>query len=246
MVQAGRAPGARRSGRIAWVLWAITLAGGGTAGWWLWERGRLSADEAADARARLGEAHLRAAQAEDRVLAMTASQLRGTEPVKGSPHAELDRLAEALRVALELTGGTVQLDDAAPRLTIALDDPAMFRGDDDVLTPRGKAILTTISGVLGGAGDRPIWIHGHVDPAPLPDDAVFESHWELSSARALAVLHQLAEDDRLDLRRMAAVAFGAERPVSTAAGGKNARIELVVEPAPPATAAARTAANRTR
>lgn len=248
MVQSGRvAPRApRKPSRIAWVLLVITSAGAGTSGWWLWERGKLAGDEAADARARLAEANARAADVETQLLELTASTLRGVDAPVGSPRAELDRLAGDLKGVLEANGGTVHVDDAGARLTIALDDPQLFRGDDDVLTPRGRTIVGTVGKVLGEAGDRPIWIHGHVDPSPLPDDAVFESHWELSSARALAVLRELAEDDELDARRMAVVAFGDQRPVTTVAGGKNARIEIVVEPEAVAAAAARTAGKRTR
>jgi chemotaxis protein MotB len=247
MVQSGRvAPRTRRPSRIAWVLLVITAAGGGTTGWWLYERGQLAGDEAADARARLAEANARAAEIETKLLELTATRLRGVEAPAGSPRAELDRLAGDLKGVLEATGATVHVDDAGARLTVAIDDPQMFRGDDDVLTPRGRTIVGTVGRVLGEAGDRPIWIHGHVDPSPLPDDAVFESHWELSSARALAVLRQLAEDDDLDARRMAVVAFGDQRPVTTTAGARNARIEIVVEPEAPAAAAARPASKRTR
>jgi chemotaxis protein MotB len=149
-------------------------------------------------------------------------------------------LAESVRAAIDLTAGDVAVDDAAGRLVITLDDPEMFRGDDAELTRRGDRIVDQIASVLStaAAGDRALWVHGHVDDAPLPDDAPFENAWELSSARALAVVRRLAEGG-IAAKRLAAIAFGAERPVGKDRA-KNRRIEIIVEaetlPAPAAAA----------
>ncbi|MCB9565071.1 MAG: OmpA family protein [Kofleriaceae bacterium] len=244
LVDSGRH--APRRGRLAWVLLTIVMVGGGTAGWWLWERGELAGDEAADVRDRLTAANQRAATAESRILELTAGALRAADAPPPPPDDdELVVLAEQLRAALGDLAG-VAIDDAATRLTVQLDDPQLFRGDDDVLTPRGRKLIDDVGGVLADAGDRPVWIHGHVDDTPLPDDAVFETAWELSSARALAVLRRLVDQDGVPERRLAAVAFGDQRPVSSADRRKNARIEIVIERGALAAASARTAPARSR
>jgi chemotaxis protein MotB len=57
----------------------------------------------------------------------------------------------------------------------------------------------------------------------------FESNWELSSARALTVVHYLQDEAGVDPKRLAAVAFGEYRPASKTKS-KNRRIEIVLYP----------------
>ena len=57
----------------------------------------------------------------------------------------------------------------------------------------------------------------------------FATNWELSSARALTVVHYLQEQAKVDPRRLAAVAFSQYRPASRAKA-KNRRIEIVLYP----------------
>lgn len=243
LTDTGRRMPKRRPG-IGWTLLAVAIAAAGIGGWVLWEQGRLARDEAADAQLRLEDAHQRAAAAESQVLAMSAERLRG--PASRVADVELPVLAESIRAAIDLTAGEVVLDDAAGRLVITLDDPEMFRGDDAELTRRGDKVVDSVAAALTGAGDRALWIHGHVDDAPLAADAPFESAWELSSARALAVVRRLA-DSGIAARRLAAVAFGAERPVGKDRA-KNRRIEIIVEAEtlPPPAAAAMRANARSR
>lgn len=235
LVDTGRHDPKRRPG-FGWTLIAVAVAVAGIALWVLWEQGRLARDEAADAQLRLEDANQRAAAAESQVLAMSAERLRA--PGARRADLELPVLAESVRAAIDLAAGDVAVDDAAGRLVITLDDPEMFRGDDAELTRRGDKIVDAVASALAGAGDRALWVHGHLDDAPLADDAPFENAWELSSARALAVVRRLAEGG-IAARRLAAVAFGAERPVGKDRA-KNRRIEILVEaetlPAPAAAA----------
>lgn len=244
LVEAGRPAPKRRRGGLPWLLLALALAGGGIGGWLLIEQARLAGDDAVDARARLDQANRRAADLEARLLAVSADALRPAPPAPVSPD-ELTALAAPLRAALDKTAGDVAIDEASGRVIVTLDDPAMFRGSDAELTLRGDAVVDGLAAALATVGERALWIHGHVDDAPLPDDAGFETAWELSGARALAVVRRLA-DQGVDGRRLAAVAFGASRPVGKERK-KNRRIEILVEgAAPPATAAAKRAPGRTR
>jgi flagellar motor protein MotB len=223
------------------MLFAGTLAASTIGGWFLWERGRLATDDADAARADLAVANSRAALAEDQLLALSADKLRGVGPAAAAP--DLQPLADTVRAALDRQAGDVSVDDRAHHVVVTLDDPGMFRGDDAELTNRGEWIVDHLGTALAGSVDGTLWIHGHVDDAPLPDDAPFESAWELSSARALAVVKRLSADG-IDARHLAAVAFGDSRPRG-ADRAKNRRIEVVIEPAAPAPAA-RAAATRTR
>lgn len=241
LVDSTRVPPRRRS-VVPWVMLAIVMSGAGLGGWILWERGRLATAEAADARQRLDDATTRAAAAEGQVMAMSADALRPAAPAPSAP--DLAAVADAVDRGIDRTAGEVVVDAAAHRVVITLDDPDLFRTDDADLTRRGQTVIDAVATAIAGAGDHTLWIHGHVDDAPLPEDGTFDSAWELSSARALTVLHRLA-DDGLEPRRLAAIAFGAMRPRG-ADRAQNRRIEIIVEPIPAPAASARAASTRSR
>ena len=88
-------------------------------------------------------------------------------------------------------------------------------------------------GVIDYVPDKQIWVQGHTDATPIRPSAGapprFASNWELSSARALTVVHYLQDEAKVDPRRLAAVAFGEHRPAARAKA-KNRRIEIVLYP----------------
>ena len=57
-------------------------------------------------------------------------------------------------------------------------------------------------------------IEGHSDATPVSDTAGKGGNWDISMRRALSVLKFLAQEDQLPLDRMAAVGYGATRPVA--------------------------------
>lgn len=225
----------RRGGGLPWVLLALTLTGAGLGGWILWERGQLAEAAATGARQSLDDATARAAAAEGQVMAMSAERLR---PAVAVTPPDLEAAAEAIRGAIDRAAGDVAIEDG--KVVITLDDPDLFRTDDADLTRRGQAVVDAVAKAV--AAGFSVWVHGHVDDAPMPEDAQFDSAWELSSARALAVLHRF-EQDGVETRRLAAIAFGADRPAG-ADRAKNRRIEIVLEPLAASPVAARTAPAR--
>jgi len=81
-----------------------------------------------------------------------------------------------------------------------------------------------------------IRVEGHTDDVP-PAGTEFPTNWELSGARSVAVVRELAEEEGIDPRRLSAVAYSQYRPVapndSARSRAKNRRTEvLVLYPAP--------------
>jgi chemotaxis protein MotB len=106
----------------------------------------------------------------------------------------------------------------------------LFKVGDDQLTATGKAVLAKVAAALKDLPDKQVWVQGHTDDTPIKDDNdLFESNWELSAARALTVVHYLQVVSGVDPRRLAAVAFGENRPASRTKA-KNRRIEIVLYP----------------
>lgn len=112
----------------------------------------------------------------------------------------------------------------------------------DVLFDSGKArirheaypILDKVATVLKeNVPELSIGVEGHTDNLPIKHSG-WKSNWELSTARALSVLHYLVEQKGISPERVSAIGYGEYRPVAsndTAAGRQmNRRVEVVILP----------------
>lgn len=85
---------------------------------------------------------------------------------------------------------------------------------------------------------RTIRVEGHADDTPLSEELQnqFPSNWELSTARATAVVRHLIEHSDLDPTQFVAVGYGATEPVAsneTVRGRRrNRRVRIAVLPPP--------------
>ena len=103
----------------------------------------------------------------------------------------------------------------------------------------GRDDLGRIAGVLREvAGQIPaeipwrIRVDGHTDRLPLRSNPVLADNWELSLARAMAVVRYFVEEEGLPPERFAVTGFGEHAPLdeadSAAAHARNRRIELTL------------------
>ncbi len=148
-------------------------------------------------------------------------QKKMNEDLKGS----LADLQDQKKILMEQKDGLTH---------ITLDGAATFGTAEAWLTADAKSTLDRIWGVLQKYPDRRILVEGHTDNraiAPSFRDH-FKSNWELSTARANAVLHYLVDKHNADPSRLAAVGYGPTMPVadnSTADGrAKNRRVVITV------------------
>ena len=112
----------------------------------------------------------------------------------------------------------------------------------DILFDSGKAkiklemnpALDKVSKVLNeNVPGLNVGIEGHTDNQPIRFSG-WKSNWELSTARALSVLHYLVDERGVAPQRVSAIGYGEYRPVvtnTTAEGQKaNRRVEVVILP----------------
>ena len=99
---------------------------------------------------------------------------------------------------------------------ITLDGSATFATASADLTDEGKDMLDRIWGVARQYPNRLVLIEGHADARPISPSYrwKYASNWELSSARAHSVLHYLVDTGNAEPRRLAAVGYGENAPVS--------------------------------
>lgn len=117
----------------------------------------------------------------------------------------------------------------AQGMMLRIADHLLFDSASAALTPRGKATLAQLTDKLA-AFPGSISVEGHSDSRPITT-ARYPSNWELSSARASAVLRFLTEQG-IDATRLRAIGYADTQPLTgneTAAGrASNRRVELVL------------------
>ncbi len=126
------------------------------------------------------------------------------------------------------------------RAVASLPVDELFKPASATLTPAGlerlDALVAQLMETYPESGFR---VEGHSDSVPLGAslEEKFPSNWELSAARAGAVVRYLIETHELDPARLELVGHGASRPVfsnSTAEGRRrNRRVEVVLRPEAP-------------
>ena len=112
----------------------------------------------------------------------------------------------------------------------------------DVLFDSGKAkiklgalpTLDKVSRILiENVPENDIGIEGHSDNEPIRYSG-WKSNWELSTARALSVLHYLIDEKGISPLRVSAIGYGEYRPVASNASKEgrqlNRRVEIVILP----------------
>jgi chemotaxis protein MotB len=111
-----------------------------------------------------------------------------------------------------------------------LTDRVFFDSGQAVIKPQAKALVTKIGTVVRDERTHPIEVQGHTDSQPI-HNSTFSSNFDLSGARASAVIDDFVSDGVL-ARRITLVGNAANEPVdtnTTAAGrAKNRRVEIVL------------------
>ena len=151
--------------------------------------------------------------------------------------SELDRLENSrreLEEKLKGTGATVKIKEGV--VAISLPGAILFDSGQTILRSQCKAVLKKIASIIiTEAPNETVRIEGHTDNDPISKQKEkYKSNWELSTARAAAVLHFFVEDCGIHPTRVYIAGFGQYQPIadnaSTAGKAKNRRVEFVIIP----------------
>ena len=118
------------------------------------------------------------------------------------------------------------------RMVIQLPQDILFQSGSATLGAEGRSVISQVGSVLADFDDRRFQVEGHTDDVPISTER-FPSNWELSSARALAVVRLLTAQG-VAPENVSGAAFGEHQPRASnddrASRALNRRIEIVMLP----------------
>jgi len=121
-------------------------------------------------------------------------------------------------------------------LTITFVDRVLFDFGKGTITSEGRKVLAKVGEVLRNAPGMKIRVVGHTDNVPIRREYRyrFPSNWDLSSARAAAVVRYFQKESGLDPQSLEAVGRSFYEPVAsneTEEGrAQNRRVEVIIAP----------------
>ena len=141
--------------------------------------------------------------------------------------------------AREIANGTIAIESDGNLQRFSFSDKILFHTAEAELQPLGRTTLTAVGRLLqrykidekGKRLYQSVQINGHTDNIPI-DTEQFPSNWELSSARAIAVLRLFVDEIGIDARTLNATGYSEYHPVATnwtrVGRAKNRRIEIIL------------------
>jgi chemotaxis protein MotB len=131
-----------------------------------------------------------------------------------------------------IDGGQLTVSIEQGRIVINLPDNVLFASGSATVNSEGRTALGQIAEVIKSFSDRRFQVEGHTDNVPIKS-ARFPSNWELSTARALSVVHLMVEKGVVP-GNVSAAGFGEFHPRadndSKEGRALNRRIEIIMLP----------------
>jgi chemotaxis protein MotB len=169
-------------------------------------------------------------------------------PLESEPYAEVEQRRELSEAILQerekLNNASKQFEDVlSPMIKenlvsvkkhdfwveLQMSSELLFTSGSDQLSKRAADVLKTISLVLAPLPNA-ISVEGYTDNVPI-ETVIFRSNWDLSSARATSVVHELIKAG-IDPLRLSATGYGEYHPIADNSDEKgrfqNRRVTLVI------------------
>ena len=159
-------------------------------------------------------------------LATAAQELAAQE------QAETEQLAQDLANALasEIVANRIELLAEGRTITLRIREHGSFPSGEAELQAPVRAVLQQVRERLAGT-DGKIEVAGHTDNQPIETDR-FRSNWELSSARAVSVAHELMLGNLIPPKRIRVSGYADTMPVASndrdSGRAQNRRVEIIV------------------
>ena len=133
-------------------------------------------------------------------------------------------------MAEELQSGRMELLEDRRGLVLSIPEASAFATGSADLSPTAMQAVERLAGSLRNLRNS-VLIEGHTDDVPI-HTVRFASNWELSTARATAVVQWLIERGGVEASRLSAAGYGEFHPrvpnESAQARARNRRVDVVI------------------
>jgi len=142
---------------------------------------------------------------------------------------QADEIREALR--LEVEENLVSVETELTKIIIRINEKGSFPSGSAKLNDDFYGVMVRISEAVARTPGKVV-VAGHTDNVPISTNR-FRSNWELSSARAVTVVHALLDDPDVDPMRIAVEGHADSQPLvpndSVENRAINRRVELIIQ-----------------
>lgn len=167
------------------------------------------------------------------LLNLTEKQLKTLRQIEAETQKRNEIYAHFVgKLQKMIDAGKLTVSIERGRLVINLPENVLFPTGRTALSTGGTETLKEIADILKELPERRFQIEGHTDTVPIHNKH-FASNWELSSGRALRVVH-LMIDEGVMPQNISAAGYGEFQPRTdnntTEGKALNRRIEIVMLP----------------
>jgi len=188
------------------------------------QAGRLSSD-VANKNSQLGKSQQELAEQQrklEQLQALMDQQKKAIQEIR-------KKMSDAL-VGFNSNELTVAIKNG--KVYVSLQENLLFPSGSAVVNPKGKEALGKLAGVLNNNPEITVNIEGHTDSIPIRTR--FKDNWDLSTARATAIVRILTIDYKVDPVRVEASGHSQYDPVQTNSTSEgralNRRTEIILSP----------------
>lgn len=170
----------------------------------------------------------------EQLLAAREQSLRDMQQIIARQDSITQRLNDVLRNALlGFDSEELSVEIKNGKVYVSMSDKLLFKSGSAAVESKGKEAISLLGEVLGKNSDIDILIEGHTDNVPIKT-ANYKDNWDLSVARATAIVRMLTDDHHITPTRLTASGKGEFMPREsndTAEGrARNRRTEIILSP----------------
>jgi chemotaxis protein MotB len=140
-----------------------------------------------------------------------------------------DKMAEALK---GFNSNDLTVVQKNGKVYVSLSENLLFPSGSAVVNPKGVDALSKLAAVLNLNGDVAVNIEGHTDSIPIRGK--YKDNWDLSTARADAIVRVLVDNYKVDPVRVVASGHSYYDPVDSNSSvdgrARNRRTEIILSP----------------
>ncbi|MEO6229346.1 MAG: OmpA family protein [Ferruginibacter sp.] len=169
----------------------------------------------------------------EKELQMQQQRLQQLQALLEQQKSRSDELKNKMAEALKgFNSNDLSVVQKNGKVYVSLSENLLFPSGSAVVNPKGVDALSKLAAVLNLDSDVAVNIEGHTDSIPIRGK--YKDNWDLSTARANAIVRILVDNYKVDPVRVIASGHSYYDPLesnSTAEGrAKNRRTEIILSP----------------